>query len=189
VILGAGAFFCSRLLQCVAVCCSVLQCVTVCCSVLQCVLQCLCSFGGRRLLLLQLSLCDGQQRVAVCCSELLFFFFVLQCVCAFCAQMLNCIDSVLLCAAVRCSVFQCVAVCCSALQFVPLCCSVLVPSAHRSCNELKVRCSVLQLLQKIAVCYCALASCNHIVKSVSQCVAVCCSVLRCVAMCSVYHSV
>ena len=45
-----------------------------------------------------------------------------------------------------------------------------------------VRCSVLLVLQCVAVC-CSVLQCAAVHCSVLQCVAVCCSVLQCVAAC------
>ena len=68
-------------------------------------------------------------------------------------------------------VLQCIAVCCSVLQCAAVCCGVL---ARKGGALLAVRvavCVLQSVLQCVAVCC-----------SVLQCVAVCCCVLQCVAV-------
>ena len=91
------------------------------------------------------------QCVAVCCSALLCVADLLN-VMALCS-VLQCVGSVLQCAAVFCSVLQCVAVCCR--------------SAQRHCA----------VLQCAAVC-CSVLQCATVCRSVLQCVAVCGHVLQ-----------
>ena len=88
---------------------------------------------------------------------------VLQCACK---GETECIDKVLQCVTVCCNVMQCVAVCCSVLQCVAVCCSVLQCVAEWISSHRAPRPSLFQ---------------NPVCCSVLQCVAVCCSELQCVA--------
>ena len=77
---------------------------------------------------------------------------------------------------------QCVAVCCSALQCVAVCCSdlhvflqkspVVVANSWKMIYESRHPTSLRSVSQCVALCCIVL-----------QCVAVCCSVLQCVAVC------
>ena len=162
------------------VCCSVLQCVAVCCIVLQYVLQC----------------------VAECCSVLVFWAEIL----LQCCQLDNhrpiymyvCVYVY----AVSYGVLQCVAMCWIVYpaEIRLRCCQ---PTKHYTqhtathCNTLQhtaTHCNtqhyihtcmcirIRSVLQCVTVC-CSVLQCVAVCCSVLQCVAVCCSVLQCVAVC------
>jgi len=98
-------------------------------------------------------------------------------------MMCCCVDRVLQCDAVCCSVLQCAAVCCIVLQCVVVCGSVLQCVAVCCSVPITLCCSIECVLQCVAVC-CSVLHLVAVCCSVLQCVAVCCSVLQCV-----YHVV
>ena len=134
---------CCNMLQCGAICCNVLQCVQVCCRVLQSVaVECrwrvkkaFCSYTHT---VWRVAECCREMQMA--CQEGLLHIHAY---CMACCRVLQCVCSALQCVAVRCSllsdndnvecdprhclqcVLQCVAVCCSVLQCVAVRCNAL----------------------------------------------------------------